>query len=310
MDAAETIPRPGFRFGSPSKVTVKVPILGAAMGDRRGQSSLRLYAGPKDVNVLREVYSVGNRRTLEPLLDFGFFGLIGKYLFSVLQFIHTHISFGWSGSWGWAIVILTVAINLLILPLRIKTMQSSLKLQRIQPQMDAIKVRYKGLKVTDPKRNEMNAEIMQLQKKNGVNMFGGCIPSLIQMPLLLAFLGMLPKLIELRQATWLWLPDLTATDPWHILPILMVASQFLVQYYTPSPGVDPQQQKMMAFIMPVVSGYMAWTYSSGVALYWLVGNLISIATQAIMNQTNLGREMKALVMKRQRPFPLGGSARL
>ena len=90
----------------------------------------------------------------------------------------------------------------------------------------------------------------------------------------------------------------------------MVISQFLVQYYTPSPGVDPQQQKMMAFIMPAVSGYMAWTYSSCVALYWLVGNLISIATQAIMNQTNLGREMKALVMKRQRRPPLGGPTRL
>jgi YidC/Oxa1 family membrane protein insertase len=88
----------------------------------------------------------------------------------------------WPGSWGWSIVILTVLINILILPFKVKTMQSALKMQRIQPQMDAIKERYKKYKVTDPKRNEMNAEIMQLQKDNGVNMFGGCIPSLITCP--------------------------------------------------------------------------------------------------------------------------------
>ena len=179
-------------------------------------------------------------------------------------------------------------------------MQSGLKMQRIQPQMDAVKAKYKNLKVTDPKRNEMNAEIMQLQKDNGVNMFGGCIPTLIQMPLLFAFFGMLPKVVELRQAHWFWLPDLSAADPWHILPIVMVVSQFLVQFYTPSPGVDPQQQKMMAFMMPAFSGYMTWNYASGLALYWSVGNLISIATQAVMNRTSIGREMREIAAKRAR----------
>jgi len=154
--------------------------------------------------------------------------------------------------------------------------------------------------VTDPKRNDMNAEIMQLQKDNGVNMFGGCIPTLIQMPLLFAFFGMLPKVVELRQAHWYWLPDLSAADPWHILPILMVVSQFLVQFYTPSPGVDPQQQKMMAFMMPAISGYMTWQYASGLALYWSVGNLISIATQAVMNRTSIGKEMREIATRRAR----------
>ena len=197
-------------------------------------------------------------------------------------------------------MILTLAINLLILPLRIKTMQSGLKMQRIQPQMDAIKERYKKYKVTDPKRNDMNAEIMKLQKDNGVNMFGGCIPTLIQMPLLFAFFGMLPKVVELRQAHWFWLPDLTSADPYHILPIVMVLSQFLVQFYTPSPGVDPQQQKMMAFMMPAVSGYMTWNYASGLALYWSVGNLVGIIQQQVMNRTSLGREMREIAAKRLR----------
>ncbi len=308
IDVAKTIRRTGFGAGSPGKGAVMVPIVGAALGDTTGHTATRIYAGPKLVNVLRNIQVSGSKDTLAPLLDFGFFGIIGKYLFLALQWIHSTITANWSGSWGWAIVFLTVAINLLILPLRVKTMQSGLKMQRIQPQMDAIKERYKKYKVTDPKRNEMNAEIMKLQKDHGVNMFGGCIPTLIQMPLLFAFFGMLPKVVELRHASWFWLPDLTSADPWHILPIIMVVSQFLVQFYTPSPGVDPQQQKMMAFMMPAFSGYMTWNYASGLALYWSVGNLIGIAQQAIMNRTSLGREMREIAAKRARRRGGSGSS--
>ncbi len=284
---------------NPEKNEIKVPIIGAAIGDAANHTQARMFVGPKAVQVLRNVHPTGSTATLEPLLDFGYLALVGKPLFYTLRWIHEHVTPGFFG-WGWAIVLLTILINLIILPLRIKTMQSGLKMQRIQPQMDAIKAKYKSLKVTDPKRNDMNAEIMQLQKDNGVNMFGGCIPTLIQMPLLFAFFGMLPKVVELRQAHWFWLPDLSAADPWHILPILMVVSQFLVQFYTPSPGVDPQQQKMMAFMMPAFSGYMTWNYASGLALYWSVGNLISIATQAVMNRTKIGAEMREIAAKRAR----------
>ncbi len=303
IDVAQAKRNNGLGRGTPSSSTkpMLVPILGAAVGDVSGHSSMRIYAGPKAVGILKAIHPTGTNATLEPLLDFGFFGPIGKVLFLALQFIQTHLA----SNWGWAIVILTLIINVILLPLRIKTMQSGLKMQRIQPQMDAIKAKYKNLKVTDPKRNEMNAEIMQLQKDNGVNMFGGCIPTLIQMPLLFAFLYMLPKVVELRQAHWLWLPDLAAADPWHILPIVMVLSQFLVQFYTPSPGVDPQQQKMMAFMMPVFSGYITWNYASGLALYWAVGNLFGIATQAVMNKTSIGREMREIAAKRARR-KLGG----
>jgi YidC/Oxa1 family membrane protein insertase len=300
LDVEKTLRSGGRRVFSSSKGPVMEPIVGAAIGDTSGSTSVRIFVGPKEVNVLKAIHPTGSTTTLEPLLDFGFFGPIGKYLFLALQFIHAHVVANWSGSWGWAIVLLTVAINVLILPLRIKTMQSGLKMQRIQPQMDAIKERYKKFKVTDPKRNDMNAEIMKLQKDNGVNMFGGCIPTLIQMPLLFAFFGMLPKVVELRQAHWFWLPDLTSADPYHILPIVMVLSQFLVQFYTPSPGVDPQQQKMMAFMMPAFSGFMTWNYASGLALYWSVGNLIGIVQQMVMNRTSLGREMREIAAKRAR----------
>jgi YidC/Oxa1 family membrane protein insertase len=300
LDVAKTIRRTGLGAGAPAKGAIEVPILGAALGDTSGRTQTRVYVGPKAVNVLRGIHATGNTISLEPLLDFGFFGPIGKYLFLALQFIHAHVVSSWPGAWGWSIVLLTVLINVVLLPLRIKTMQSGLKMQRIQPQMDAIKERYKKYKATDPKRNEMNVEIMKLQKDNGVNMFGGCIPTLIQFPLLIAFFSMLPKVVELRQSHWFWLPDLSSADPYHILPIVMIVSQFLVQFYTPSPGVDPQQQKMMAFMMPAVSGYMTWNYASGLALYWTIGNLISIIQQSVMNRTSIGREMREIAAKRAR----------
>jgi YidC/Oxa1 family membrane protein insertase len=166
--------------------------------------------------------------------------------------------------------------------------------------MDQIKAKYAKFKVTDPKRQDMNAEIMKLQKDNGVNMFGGCIPSLLQLPLLFAFFTMLRSVTELRLQHWYWLPDLTAHDPLHILPILMVITSFLVQFYTPSPGVDPQQQKMMAFMMPAVSGWMVWNFASGLGIYWATGNLIMIGQQLVMNKTAMGREMKEIAAKRAR----------
>jgi YidC/Oxa1 family membrane protein insertase len=301
LDVAKTIKRVGFGSDQPPTKPMMEPILGAALGNSAGPTETRIFVGPKAINVLKSVHAADSRISLEPILEFGFWGPIGKYLFLSLQAIHAHIVLNWpGGSWGWAIIVLTVLINVLILPFRVKTMHSALKMQRIQPQMDAIKEKYKKYKVTDPRRNEMNAEIMQLQKDNGVNMFGGCIPTLITMPLLFAFFTMIPRVIELRQAHWLWLPNLQAPDPWHILPIVMVLSQVLMQYYTPSPGVDPAQQKMMIFMMPLFSGYITWQYASALALYWSVGNLIGIIQQAVMNRTSLGREMREVAAKRAR----------
>ncbi len=291
--------------GAPAKGTALVPVLGAALGDGTGHVQARLFAGPKDMRVLKEVSSVTGH-TLEPMLDFGFWGPIGKLLFLGLQFVHAHIT---TRSWGWAIVLFTVVINLILLPLRVTSMRSALKMQRIQPQIDAIKAKYKNPKPTDPKTAQMNQEIMAYQKENGVNMFGGCIPTLIQFPLLFAFFTMMTKVVELRQSHFLWLPDLSAPDPYHILPIVMVVTSFAVQFFTPTaPGVDPQQQRMMAFMMPAVSGYWTWNYASGLALYWNVGNLIMIIQQAVMNRTSLGREMRALQQKRAKTKGIAGGS--
>ena len=280
---------------TPTGKVATVPIIGTALGDVSGHTQARIYAGPKSYTILHTISTAGGE-TLAPIVDFGFFGIVGKPLFFALHFVQEHVA----SNWGWAIVVFTILINLVLLPLRILSMKSALKMQRLQPQMDAIKARYAKYKVTDPKRADMNAEIMQLQKDNGVNMFGGCIPTLIQLPLLIAMFSMLQEVVELRQAHWFWLHDLTAADPYHILPIVMVVSQFLVQFYMPSPGVDPQQQKMMAFMMPAFSGYMTWNYSSGLALYWCIGNLIMIVQQYVMNQSPLGREMRQIAAKRAR----------
>lgn len=311
IDVNKVQRRNGVGQGAPAKGTAEVPVLGAALGDTSGHTLTRLFVGPKAMNVLKSVRTADGE-TLSPLLDFGFWGPIGKYLFVGLQAVHRWIAPAATStkdfSWGWAIILFTILINLLLLPLRVKGMQGMLKMQRIQPQIDAVKARFGNPKPTDPKMAEMNAEIMKLQKENGVSMFGGCVPTLIQLPLLFAFFTMMTRVVELRQAHWFWLPDLSSADPYHILPILMVLTSFLVQYYTPSPGVDPQQQKMMAFMMPAFSGWMTWNYASGLALYWNIGNFIMIAQQAVMNRTALGRELRELQARRARlkTSPSGG----
>jgi len=296
LDVSKTIHRVGFNSGSAPSKAMNMPVLGAALGDANGPISTAIFAGPKAIDVLRNVHAANPKITLSPVLEFGFWGFIGKYLFLALQFLHSHVA----SNWGWDIVILTILINLAILPSRVKMMRNAVKMQKIQPQVDAIKAKYKNPKMNDPKYNEMSQEVMAFQKEQGINMFGGCIPQLITLPLVYAFYTMIAHVVELRHAHWLWLPDLQASDPWHLLPILTILFQFLMQFYTPSPGVDQQQQRMMAFMMPAIFGYLCWYYPSGVALYWLVGLIIGIAQQAIMNRTSLGQEMREIAAKRAR----------
>ncbi len=284
----------------PESGTMPAPVLGAAIGNTSsGEIDTRLFAGPKVIEVLNSVRATSlnglqNGPNIEPILQFGWVGLVAKPLFYALRFTHDHIV----SNWGWAILILTLIINIAMLPTRITMMKSAMKMQKIQPEMNKIKERYKQYKATDPKRQEMNAEVMALQKREGVNMFGGCLPMLIQYPLLFGFYRMLMHVIELRQAHWLWLHDLATPDPTHILPIFVIVSMFLVQYLSPSPGMDPAQQKTMAFMMPAFFGFMMWNFAAGLALYWAAGNLINVAQQMVMNRSRMGREMKELAAKR------------
>ena len=275
------------------------PILGAAVGMTSGMTSERLFAGPKVLSVLRSVRGTGpdgkpTGPDLVPVVHYGIFSFAAKPLFYALRWVHAHVV----NNWGWAILVLTLFITIAMLPTRIAMMKSSIKMQRIQPQMNFIKEKYKKYKFDDPRKADMNREMQELYKKEGVNMFGGCLPMLVQFPLLLAFYEVLENAIELRHAHWFWLHDLSVADPYHILPILMVGSQFFFQLFTPSPGVDPAQQKMMAFTMPLFSGFVTWHYASGMALYWTASNIMNIGQQMMINRTKLGRELRDIQAKR------------
>jgi len=274
-------------------------VLGLAMGDTSGSTRLRLYAGPKAMDLLTSIHATGadgkpTGQSLEPLIQYGWLTVIAKPLYLALRFLVEH----GVNNWGWSIIIITVIFNLVLLPTRVMMMKSSLKMMRIQPKVEAIKQRYANLKATDPKKAEMNAEMMELYKVEGVNMYGSCLPMLIQMPLFFAYFRLLQNTVELRQAHWYWLSDLSAPDPLHILPILIIITMFLTQFITPSPGMDANQRRMMAIMMPAVFGFMLWTYASGLSLYWGTGNIINLAIQISINQSHIGKEMSAIAAKR------------
>jgi YidC/Oxa1 family membrane protein insertase len=202
--------------------------------------------------------------------------------------------------WGWAIVIATILINAALLPLRIKSMKTSLKMQRIQPMMEDIKKKYEKYSLRDPRKQEMQKEIFELQKREGVNMFGGCLPMLLQLPFLYGFYVVLVNAIELRHARWLWISDLASPDPLHLLPVATVVTMLGLQHMTPMPGMDVAQRRMMTVMMPLMMGFFTWAVASGLALYWTIGNVVFFIQQWAMNRTKLGREIREIQEKRAR----------
>ncbi len=283
------------------KDTTKVDVLGAGVGNLKGPTSQMLFVGPKDVDVLQAVRLPGvqgGNADLSKLVDFGhYLGWIAKPLFIWLKWTYNHL---WPQNWGWAIIWQTIIINVALLPLRISSMKSSLKMQKVAPQMKSIQDKYKKYGMRDPRRAQMQQEIGELYKREGVNPVGGCLPLVVQMPFLIAYYSMLGVAIELRQASWGWLHDLSSADPYHILPIGIILSTLLVQKMTPQAGVDPTQQKMMTLMMPLMLGFISWNLAAGLCLYWVVGNLIAILIQMVMNRTSLGQEMRAELEKRAR----------
>lgn len=274
-------------------------LVGLAVGDQSGYTRLRLYAGPKEADVLKSVHTSGGESapTLKPLIQYGWLTVIAEPLYWAMRYLRNAIGVG-EFSWGWAIIILTVFINLCMLPTRLSMMKSSLKMMRIQPKVEAIKRKYANLKMNDPKRAEMNSEMMGLYKTENVNMYGSCLPMLIQMPILYAVYRVFAYAVELRQAHWFWLHDLSMPDPLHALPILVIVSMLIAQLMTPAAGMDPAQRRMMAIMMPVMMGFIMWNLPAGLSLYWGTGNLITIAIQQGINMSPMGKEMHALAEKR------------
>jgi YidC/Oxa1 family membrane protein insertase len=238
--------------------------------------------------------SAAGSHAVTPPVNFGWLAFIAKPLYLALRFLHEH----GLGNWGWSIILLTVIFNLLTLWPRLMSMKSSLKMMRIQPRVDALKKRYAHLKLNDPRRAEMNTELMALYKAEGTSVYGGCLPLLLQMPLLFAFMSVLRNAAELHQAHWLWLTDLSLPDPLHILPILIIGSMMLTQFITPAPAMTPSQRRMFAILMPAVMGFSLWRYASGLSLYWVTGNLINLLVQLAINRSKMGKEMHSLSSQR------------
>jgi YidC/Oxa1 family membrane protein insertase len=236
-----------------------------------------LFVGPKDIDLLRRISP-----RLEQLIDFGWFSFIAKPLFLGIHWLHDR----WIPNWGWAIVVITVFINFALLPLKISSLKSMKQMQVLQPQIAAINEKYRGIGMRDPKKQQQNQEVMDLYKKHGVNPVGGCVPMLLQIPFFFAFYKVLSVAIELRGADWLWVTDLSRPEtlPIRVLPVAMIATQFILQKMTPSTAADPTQQRIM-LMMPLFLGFMFYGVSSGLVLYWLTGNIVGIAQQMFFNRT-------------------------
>jgi YidC/Oxa1 family membrane protein insertase len=278
----------------------KVEVLGAAMGNVKGPTEQRLYVGPKDLNVLEKIPVAGAASSGEPdlraVVDFGWLGYIARPLFLWLKWTYNHIV----PNWGWAIVLQTLVINLILSPLRFMQQKSALEMQRVAPQVKSIQEKYKKYSMGDPRKRQMQEEIAGVYKEHGVNPAAGCLPLLIQMPFLIAYYRMLGVALDLRFAHWLWIKDLSAFDPYYILPIFLVVSMFVMQRMTPMTGMDPAQQKMMMVMMPVMMGFIFRYLASGLNLYYAESNLISMVQQFIMNRTHTGQELRRLAEKRAR----------
>jgi YidC/Oxa1 family membrane protein insertase len=233
---------------------------------------LRFFAGPKQFDLLESV-----DRELTRAINYGMFAWLVVPLLKALQWLY-----GFLGNYGWAIVVLTVLINLALAPLRHKTVVSTRKMQEIQPQIRAIQDRYAHLKATDPERQKMNAEVMKLYREKGANPASGCVPMLLTLPVLIAFYSLLSMSIELRGAPfgW-WIQDLSVADPYYVLPALMGATMFWQQWITPAGG-DPVQQRVL-LLMPVMFTLMMAFSPSGAVLYWFVGQLWAIGQQYFTN---------------------------
>jgi YidC/Oxa1 family membrane protein insertase len=244
-----------------------------------GAVKMRVFVGPKDLGLLGKV-----QPSLEGLINFGWFGVIGKPLLFALQWLHRYIP-----NWGWAIIVLTLGINFALFPLKMKSWRSMQEMQKVAPEMRSIQDRYKKYSMTDPRRKNMQTEMAELYQRHGINpmaQLGGCLPMLFQMPVWYALWRVLTGAIELRHAPWIgWIHDLSVRDPFYILPVAMAITMYLMTKMTPqSAAVDPAQQKMLS-LMPLMFAAIFFTYASGLNLYMFTSNLVGVGQQWYLNRT-------------------------
>ncbi|MBM4274458.1 MAG: membrane protein insertase YidC [Deltaproteobacteria bacterium] len=267
LTVSETLP-------GPMVATLRAPVEGLAPG-QAAQLAYTLYYGPKDLDDLK-ILNVGLERTV----NFGWFDILGKPFLYTLNFFNRYLH-----NYGWSIIILTILIRVLFFYPNHKSYKSMKEMQKLQPKVAKLREKYKD------DRETMNKELMGLYRTFKVNPLGGCLPMVLQLPVFVALYNVLGYAIELRHAPFLptipftnivWLIDLSAKDPLLITPLIMGASMVIQQRMTPSPG-DPTQAKMMMFL-PIVFTFLFLNFASGLVLYWLVNNVLSIIQQHYTNK--------------------------
>lgn len=235
--------------------------------------STRLYIGPKEQHRLEKM-----DESLKLTVDYGWLTVIAAPLFWVLEWLHKMV-----GNWGWSIILLTILIKLVFYPLSVASYRSMAHMRKMQPRIAALKERF------GDDKQKLNQAMMELYKTEKINPLGGCLPILVQIPVFISLYWVLLESVELRQAPWaLWLKDLSAPDPFFVLPILMGASMLAQQWLNPQP-VDPLQKKLM-YALPVVFTGMFLFFPSGLVLYWVVQNILSVAQQWQINRAIEGKK--------------------
>ncbi|MGH9475286.1 MAG: membrane protein insertase YidC [Terriglobales bacterium] len=269
-------------------VTTNKPVdtLGLAIATS-GPISTRLFVGPKKLSLLSSIDPA-----LRGLVDFGWFAFIAEPLFLWMNWTYVH----WIPNYGWAILFLTFVITMATFPLKMKAQKSQAKMMALQPKINALNGKMKRYGMRDPRRQEVQQEIMKVYSEHGVNPLGGCLPMLIQLPLIYAFWKMLEVAIELRHAPWIgYIHDLSAKDPYYLLPVLLVISQFGMTALMPlTPGQDPRQARLMKWAMPIFVGWFFFYLPAGVNLYYLGYNVISTGQQWVANKTYNDAAVKAV----------------
>ena len=251
-------------------------------------SRTKLYVGPKDHYVLKQAsQEIGaeigrSNLDLEGLINYGFGGSISRPIAERLLWCIKKL-YELTGSYGVAIILFTIIIYSAFFPLKWRSSKAMKKAQKLAPQMKELQEKIKGMKQSDPRLKDLQKEQLQLMKEG--NPLGGCLPLLIQMPFLFALYRAITISLDFRQASFLWLPDLSAPEPYfiHVLPILMAATMIVLQMITPAPSADPLQRKMMAIGMPLFMLYILWSAPAGLLLYWLVGNIVGFSQQFLIN---------------------------
>jgi YidC/Oxa1 family membrane protein insertase len=247
-----------------------------------GTISSRLYVGPQDQDTLGKL-----AKGLDLVVDYGIFTIIAEPLFLLLKWLHSLI-----GNWGFAIIVMTILIKSAFYPLNAASARSMAKMKLVAPKMKALQEQYANDK------QQLQMKMMELYRQEKINPLGGCLPIVVQIPVFIALYWVLLSAVELRHAPWIgWIHDLSAPDPWFILPVVYAITAWAQVKLSPTPISDPVQAKIMQF-MPVAFSIMFLFFPAGLVLYWLVNNSLQIAQQWHVNRM-LTREAEATAAKRR-----------